>query len=210
MNDVIYVYVDKRRIIREIEFEPHGEFLKHDLVMIPKDKAGPVLELRERWNQNKNTKNNLFVLDNNTFDCNIKKVSYIYYHFKDKTIKAITPRKQENLDKDETLLSGLIIVDDLVMDFINGKRNMLDFTINDEGYFLVLNEVEREQNSFNVLDNVLLIEDYKLPEELSDDTQIEIIHEKDLLIIKKLKEPEDKIYDLFLVDIRKVFYNDRI
>ena len=200
MSDIVFVYIDKKKIIHEIEFEPSGEFLDYDLIMIPREKASEIINLYERWKQNSNVKKNVFVLVNTPFECSVKKTTYVYYHFKEKTIRAITPRKQENLDNDKTLLSGLIVVDGLITEFINGKTNMLNFTVDDSGDFLVLNEIERENVKFNVVDNNLLIEDFSIGEKTTDETAIEITYKNKKLLIKKLRKIENRIFTLFFIN----------
>jgi hypothetical protein len=201
MNDIVYVYVDHRKVIHEIEMEPNGKFIDFDLILIPYELAEDIIALKEKWIRNANSKRDFVILKQTPSGFFTAKTIYIYYNIDDKSIKAIS-RKQESLDNDKTLLSGLIEVDDLVMEIVTGKKNTLNFVVNDNDGYIFLQEKEKEKSHYAILDGVLLIEDYKIDSFITEDTSIEIRYNNEKIIVKKIKDIEetDIIYHLFFVN----------
>lgn len=200
MSDIVYVYVDDNKIIREIEFESNGDFVDYDLILIPKNQAQEVLTLKQKWIQNINSKQILSVLNKTPTGFTVLATTYIYYNDKDRSIKAFSPRRQPVFDNDETLHCGMAIVDDLVIGFRNGTKNSLNYKVNNVNYFLTLEEIERTVFTHNVLESIIVIDDYMLEETITDDTKMIVRYDGETLTVKKIKEVDDATHTLFFID----------
>ena len=100
----------------------------------------------------------MLISDANNFT--VEKSIYIYYHFKNKNIRSITPRIQQNLEEDESLRCGIAKVDYLIKAFIDGTKNMLNYKVNDDGGLLYIEEIKLELAEYDFLENIPLLEDY--------------------------------------------------
>jgi len=207
MSDLIYVYTDENRIIHEISMEPCDYLLQCELYMIVPSKAPEVIKLYNLWKRNANIKKNKFVLYDEDGIYNIKKTFYVYYHFKEKTISSIVPRKQQIQDDDDTLKCGLVIVDELITEFINGTKNMLNYKINDDNSLLVMELIQLYGDDVNFYMMIPLIGDY-IVSEINNESIIDISYIGSSLTISTVVERDTNHhmfthgteYQFFVVD----------
>ena len=127
MNDIVYVYIDDDNVIKEIHTTPQGTLMQYTLIMINRVDAEDLLNLKTRWKNNENTRKSKFMLVDKGGQYIVAKTTYIYYHYKTLTIQSISPRQQPDLDDKEELRYGIIIVDGIVKEFIEGTKNMLNY-----------------------------------------------------------------------------------
>ena len=198
MDDIVYVYTDEIGIIYEIDFKLRGDLVQYDVTMIPLEKAQDVIDLYKKRQKNANIRKNKYLLISDENNFTVEKSIYIYYHFKDKKIRSITPRIQQNLEEDESLRCGLVKVDSLIKEFIDGTKNMLHYKINDDGALVYIEEIKLHFAEYNFLENILLLEDYIIDSD-NENYTIEILYDNKTLKIQTTNREDILTYQLFFV-----------
>lgn len=198
MDDIVYVYTDEIGVIYEIDFKLRGDLVQYNVSMIPLEKAQDIIDLYEKRQKNANIKKNKYLLISDADNFTIEKTIYIYYHFKDKNIRSLTPRIQQNLEEDESLRCGIAKVDYLIKEFIDGTKNMLNYKINDDGALLYIEEIKHEFIEYNFLENILLLEDY-IVDSNNENYIIEILYDNKTLKIQTTNKEDTATYQLFFV-----------
>lgn len=198
MDDIVYVYTDEIGVIYEIDFKLRGDLVQYDVSMIPRKKAQDIINLNEKRQQNANVKKNKYLLISDADNFTVEKLIYIYYHFKKKNIRSITPRIQQNLEEDESLRCGLTKVDSLIKEFIDGTKNMLNYKVNNDGALLYIEEIKHEFIEYNFLENIPLLEDYIVNND-NEDYIIEILYDNKTLKIQTTNKEDETTYQLFFV-----------
>lgn len=200
MTDFIHVYIDDKNVIREIELSNITTFDQYEHITIPNSDAKEIQELYQKWEQHPSIKNNKFMLLEIDGIRRVKKAVYIYYHFKDKSIRSITPRKQEALDDDGDLRCGLVPLNELLTECINGTKSMINCRVNTDDDVLVFEEIPVETFKFDVINSITLLEDYEV-KDINDVATINITYDGNELIIKRTNECDiSKKYELFFID----------
>jgi len=148
--------------------------------------------------KNANIKKNKYLLISDADTFTVEKSIYIYYHFKNKNIRSITPRIQQNLEEDESLRRGLVKVDSLIKEFIDGTKNMLHYKINDDGALLYIEEIKTQFAEYNFLENIPLLEDYIIDSD-NENYTIEILYDNKTLKIQTTNKEDEATYQLFFV-----------
>lgn len=198
MDDLVYVYTDESNIIYDISFKPRGDLVQHKLSMIPRQKAQELISIYEKWQQNENYKKIKYILTNDIDGFGVAKTVYIYYHFKEKNICSITPRKQQSMEEEESLRSGLIIADSVIDEFIAGTKNMLNYKVNDSSALLTIEEIIQENIEIDFLNNILLLKDYTVDKN-NEEYNIEITYDGELLKIETKNKNDAIKYQLFFI-----------
>jgi len=209
MIDYVHVYIDNEKVIQEIEFTNITTFNQYEHIIISSNEAEEVYNLYRKWEQYASIKNNKFMLLEIDGTYRVKKAVYIYYHFKDKSIYSITPRQQETLDDDGDLRSGLVAVDELLEECINGTKSMINCRANTEGDILVFEEIPVVKLEFDVASSITLIADYEI-KEINDNAIIDIIYNGNELLINRInKGAINKKYELFFLNRfdKTIFYD---
>lgn len=200
MSNFVHVYIDDEQVIQEIELSDANTFDQYHHIAITNDESDEVLDLYQRREQHASIKLNKFKLVEIDGKYRVKKAVYIYYHFKDKSIRSITPRKQEVLDNDGDLRSGLVVVDELLEACINGTKSMINCRANTDGDMLVFEEIKVVKIKFNIANTITLIMDYEV-KETNEEAVINIVYDENTLNIKRTDDGIiDKKIELFFMN----------
>jgi len=197
MNNCIYIYTNNKSLVLEISDFPLDNTDNLVVHEVPMDLASEILRLKKKWDRNARAKLNKVFYDRDKYS--LKKGIYIYYHFKDGHIKSITPRLQETMELDEELKSGLFVIDDLIEDFVNGDKNMLNYKVIEKDNSLELKKIV-VQTSNDYLTSIALIEDYAVGV-IEDDSFITVSNTGGALSFRCTNEEYlGKIVKLFIVN----------
>lgn len=205
----VYIYSDKNKMIHEISLQPRGDLLEYTTTVIPFNDAAEFLKLYRKCQINGNITDPMHLLEEENGKYVLRKTVYIYYHHKDMVIKSITPRRQQNLDENMELKVGSVAIDELINDFIDGKKAPINYKINDEQKLLTIEKIIDRDHHKNFIDYINVLEDYKLNRideylltiEHKENGMLNIIKHDDLLNSRNIE-----LYFVGLYDKTEIFY----
>ncbi len=163
MNEFVYVYVDEDGLIEEISLNEISSSLAY--YKLPKINSGELLSLKE--NRGRVEK---YMLIENESAYFVEQVSLIYYN--DDQI-VISPRKEQEYEEDESLKSGYVKFDNLLLDFIEGTKDLHYHKV--EETIPLLTITKRENTDY--LNDVETLNLYKVDEFLKQ-AEIELIYRR--------------------------------
>ena len=188
-NKFVYVYVDEDGLIEEISLNKTSSELV--FYKIPETNSGELLTLKKTWDNHPLGFREKYMLVENEAAYFIEKVILIYYNNEQIIISS---RKEQEYEDDNTLKRGYVKFDQLIVDFIDGKKgkDLHYYKVEETPQLLTITKKELS----DYLQDIELIDAYKV--ELTKNGQFEMFYhrKKKLLKIKCYKEESN--YDALI------------
>lgn len=200
MSNLVHVYLDDEKAIKEIEFSDEKTYDQYEHIAVPWNMSQEIIDLQHQWGQNPRIKQIKFIMVELDGSYCAKKATYVYYHFKEKSIRSITPRRHEAMDADTELRCSLVIVGGFIEECINGTKSMINFRVNADEDIAVIEEIQTTTGKFDFFSSIVFIKDYEIKEEC-ENTAIEIVYNGNNLIIKRNDDSViDTKFELFFMN----------
>lgn len=209
MPDTMHVYIDDKNVIQEIELTNEKKFDQYEHIIIPGSVADEVYDLYLKREEHDTIRERKYVLLDIDGKYRIKNTMYVHYHVDDKSIRSIAPRIQEELTNDINLRYGLVMMNDILEECINGTKSMINYRVNVDSDILILEDKPVIVPEFNFFDSIELIIDYEVKKN-NISAIIHMVYDGENIMISSTNDGVvDKKYELFFINKfdKTIFYD---